>query len=347
MTNNNQHHKPKQAFSTLRQRFRIFFSRRTHNRIEATRLAVFLLSTLLPIIGMPLHFFFGVIGDNSQLPLHFVSIVIWVATIAILMLYIYNKVSLEWAFFTSTVFAQFMECAAIVYMAVMARQAPDLAFENIVLNESICFTIFIITCMGLMKNAPTCTYFIFLVTLGIAYAINPAAVASQFIVVFAFVMTCVWIYMITLRMAATNTSRELNDYKQVQDSILDMFSMSKVEMVALVQMCRQSDNDRPMDYTNVGKLSRHTRDNLILLGEYLEKKKSERLDDLAMAFPMLSPTELDVCRLVLKDMTLKEIAVAMNKKLSNIGTVRGNIRKKLELDSNDDLKEALAKRLKG
>ena len=47
-----------------------------------------------------------------------------------------------------------------------------------------------------------------------------------------------------------------------------------------------------------------------------------------------------------KGMTLKEIAVAMNKKIGNIGTVRGNIRKKLELDANDDLREALAKRLK-
>lgn len=61
---------------------------------------------------------------------------------------------------------------------------------------------------------------------------------------------------------------------------------------------------------------------------------------------MLTPTELDVCHLVLKGMTLKEIAVAMNKKIGNIGTVRGNIRKKLELDANDDLREALAKRLK-
>ena len=67
---------------------------------------------------------------------------------------------------------------------------------------------------------------------------------------------------------------------------------------------------------------------------------------MAQTFPMLTPTELDVCRLVLKGMTLKEIAMAMDKKIGNIGTVRGNIRKKLELDTNDDLREALAKRLK-
>ncbi len=254
--------------------------------------------------------------------------------------------SLGRAFFVSAVFTQTVECAAIIYMAATTRHAPGMAYEHILLNELVCVTNFIITCMGLLKNAPTCTYCIFFISLSIAYTINPTAVGSQFIVFFVLLMTCAWIYMIMLRIAANDTSRELSDYKQTQDSILDMFSMSKVEMIALMQMCRRTDSDRPVDYANVGKLSRHTRDNLILLARYLEQEKSNRLDDLAQTFPMLTPTELDVCHLVLKGMTLKEIAVAMNKKIGNIGTVRGNIRKKLELDANDDLREALAKRLK-
>ena len=345
MKDNHQHYGLKQKFSVPLRHFRIFFSQRVHNRIEAVRLAVYLMMTLLAIIGLPLHFVFGVLGDR-QLPLELVSIVLWLVAIVVLLCYIYNKMSLGRAFFVSAVFTQTVECAAIIYMAATTRQAPGMAYEHILLNELVCVTNFIITCMGLLKNAPTCTYCIFFISLSIAYTFNPTAVGSQFIVFFVLLMTCAWIYMIMLRIAANDTSRELSDYKQTQDSILDMFSMSKVEMIALMQMCRRTDSDRPVDYANVGKLSRHTRDNLILLARYLEQEKSNRLDDLAQTFPMLTPTELDVCHLVLKGMTLKEIAVAMNKKIGNIGTVRGNIRKKLELDANDDLREALAKRLK-
>lgn len=61
--------------------------------------------------------------------------------------------------------------------------------------------------------------------------------------------------------------------------------------------------------------------------------------------PQLTPTELEVCRLVLKGMSQKEIAVATNKSLSNIGTVRGNIRRKLGLGTNEELRDGLVRRL--
>ena len=51
-------------------------------------------------------------------------------------------------------------------------------------------------------------------------------------------------------------------------------------------------------------------------------------------------------RLILKDMTLKEIAVATGKSLSNVGTVRGNIRKKLGLSPEDNLRDWLLAELK-
>ena len=50
--------------------------------------------------------------------------------------------------------------------------------------------------------------------------------------------------------------------------------------------------------------------------------------------------------LTLKNMTLKEIAVATDKSLSNVGTVRGNIRKKLGLAPEDDLREWLLAAIK-
>ncbi len=235
----------------------------------------------------------------------------------------------------------------IIYMAATASSSPFSAYENIVFNEALCLTVFLITCMGLLRTAATWVLFIYFASIGIAYVLNPTVVASLFVLVFSFIMVCTWLYMITLHFFMGNTSRELNDYKQLQDSILDMFGMSKVEMVALVQMCRQAEGSHDMDYSKVGKLSHHTRDNLIRVSEYLHEEKRDSLANLGELFPQLTPTELEVCRLVLKGLTLKEIAVATNKRMGNIGTVRGNIRKKLGLNSGDDLRETLIQRVKG
>lgn len=56
---------------------------------------------------------------------------------------------------------------------------------------------------------------------------------------------------------------------------------------------------------------------------------------------MLSPVELDVCRLVEQGRTLRDISNILGKSVSNVSTVRGNIRKKLGLAQDDDLRSAL------
>ena len=57
--------------------------------------------------------------------------------------------------------------------------------------------------------------------------------------------------------------------------------------------------------------------------------------------PMLTTAELDVCRLVAQGLTLKEISITLGKSVSNVSTVRGNIRKKLGLSQDDDLRRFL------
>ena len=56
---------------------------------------------------------------------------------------------------------------------------------------------------------------------------------------------------------------------------------------------------------------------------------------------MLTPTELDVCRLVEQGLAINDISKVLGKSASNVSTVRGNIRKKLGLAQDDDLRSAL------
>lgn len=330
---------------SLRVRILSFISRRTHNRVEMTRLAVYMVFTLLVIVGMPCHFLFHWVG-GGQVVLHLISVAVWLTSIVILGLYIYNKVSLGRAFFWLVIATQLLESLGLVYMAVIASPVPGSEmYQNIILNEMLCFIIFALSCLGLLKWAPTSTLCIFLVALGLCHAIRPGALSVQFTRLFVFIMLCVWIYMIVERILLENTARELNEYRQFQDSVLGMFGMKRTEMVALVQLCRQMGEHKRLTQKMVGELSEQTRNNLIDFGNTLRNHRLLNNADLKTTFPDLSPSELEVCRLVLKGMSQKEIAVAMNKSQSNIGTVRGNIRRKLGLNADDDLRESLTKRL--
>lgn len=331
----------------LRVRILSFVSKHAHNRLEVTRLTVYLVFSLSGIVGLPFHFLFDWVG-GAQVVLHLISITVWLSTIAILALYLYNKVSLSKAFFVSIVIAQLLESFGLVYMTTIASSVPGSEIgQNIILNEMLCFILFAFSCLGLLKWAPTSLLCIFLAALGLSYAIQPAALSMQFTLLFVFIMLCVWIYMIVERVLMDKTIREINDYRQFQGSVLEMFSMKRSEMVALVQLSRQMDPKKRLTQKMVGELSEQTRNNLIDFGNILWNQKLVNNADLKSAFPTLSPSELEVCRLVLKGMSQKEIAVAMDKSQSNIGTVRGNIRRKLGLKADDDLREALTNIIRG
>lgn len=81
--------------------------------------------------------------------------------------------------------------------------------------------------------------------------------------------------------------------------------------------------------------------NIINVASQIEQMQTNERKDMRERFPMLTPAELDVCRLVVQGLTLKEISITLGKSVSNVSTVRGNIRKKLGLEQDDDLKKTL------
>ena len=334
------------AKEEIRKQIRLLIDNRAAGRMEQMRLMSFLLGAALGLIGMPFHFLFHWMGFDIPV-LRFISLAIWLSYLVILWLFFSRRLNLEKSFFALALSFQTFTSLRIVYLAATATPPMlPLYHELVILNEAMSFTCFIITCMGMVRNAPTVVFALLVGAQAVGYVINPAVVISQFVLLFFLVMFCVWGYAITMRIFFNDATREINDYKQLQDSILDMFNMSKTEMVSLLQLCRTTGNMQEFDQKVISKLTEQTRRNLVKLGQYLSNQKQEKLDNLGDRLPQLTPTELDVCRLVLKGMSQKEIAIAMNKSQSNIGTVRGNIRRKLELDTNEELREELVRRLK-
>jgi DNA-binding NarL/FixJ family response regulator len=169
---------------------------------------------------------------------------------------------------------------------------------------------------------------------------------NQFVLLIFYAMVGIWLYSFVMQRMVRSTSREISDYKMFQEGVLGMFHMGKAEALSLIQLSREAGRVDGIDDKVLGNLSERTRHNLIALGEHLQNERRDKIVDLSTIFPHLSPSELEVARLILKNMTLKEIAVATEKSLSNVGTVRGNIRKKLGLSPGDDLRDFILARIK-
>ena len=65
------------------------------------------------------------------------------------------------------------------------------------------------------------------------------------------------------------------------------------------------------------------------------------LEKIADILPELTPSELSVCRLVLEGKKQGEICSLLNKTKTNVNTHRAHIRKKLNITTNENLRDAL------
>ena len=63
-------------------------------------------------------------------------------------------------------------------------------------------------------------------------------------------------------------------------------------------------------------------------------------------FPDFTPSEIQICQLILRDKKLSEICSILGKTESNISTQRANIRKKLGLQPADNLRKVLVEMMK-
>ena len=63
------------------------------------------------------------------------------------------------------------------------------------------------------------------------------------------------------------------------------------------------------------------------------------------ACPELTPSEAEICAMILQDKRQNDICIRLGKSASNINSQRSHIRRKLALAPADDLKEALLRRM--
>ena len=164
---------------------------------------------------------------------------------------------------------------------------------------------------------------------------------GQLLIIFGFTSVASTVFGFVANKLLHEQQMELNDYTNTINQVLHVFNMNKTELMALLKLAKAKNADTVYDKDLMELLDHKTLRNIIKVANHIEHLQASRRKDMHERFPMLSPVELDVCRLVEQGRTLRDISNILGKSVSNVSTVRGNIRKKLGLAQDDDLRSAL------
>ena len=309
----------KRMKSKIIQRLTRFLDHRSNNWQQRLCLIIFLTLSLTVIVaGVPMHIM-GIVGRGSGI-LYVISALMWLMTVVLFVLYMTRRMSLKMAISTFGLLTQLTGSARIVYMAVERPEGFD---QTILFNQIISLALIIYLVMAVVRHIPTIIAIISIVTIVFAYLYTDGGFNKQIVVIFIVVemFTCVLGEMI--RRGIRGMQCENADYHTTINRVLATFHMTKTELLAY--------------------LDERTEANLIRAVEQRMAHRRMQHANISSVLPTLTPTEQEVCRLIIGGNTIYEIASILNKTPNNISSVRIHIRKKLGLAKSDDLREVLMK----
>lgn len=313
------------------QRLTRFLDHRSSNWQQRLCLIIFLTLCLMVIVaGVPMHIM-GIVGRSSGI-LYAISTLMWLMTVVLLVLYMTRRMSLKIAISTFGLLTQLTDSA----------RHPEGFEQTILFNQIISLALIIYLVMATVRHIPTIIATISIATIVFAYLYTDGGFNKQIVVIFVVVemFTCVLGEMI--RRGIQDMQCENADYHTTINRVLATFHMTKTELLAYIQLGRGEQSDK--DITDFfDRLDERTEANLIRAVEQRMAHRRMQHANISSVLPTLTPTEQEVCRLIIGGKTIYEIASILNKTPNNISSVRIHIRKKLGLATSDDLREVLMK----
>lgn len=322
----------------LKQRITTFLNIRSNNWQQRLCLITFMvLSISVVIMGVPMHLA-GLLGRGDT-TLYTISAVTWGATTAILALFLIKCLRLNVAISTFGIMMQLAESARIVYAAV---KQPAGFVDTIVFNQIISLALIIYLVMAAVRYTPIATAIISITTLIFAFVYNDESISQQTVAIFVIVEIFTCMLGELIRRGISSMQRENDNHNATLNQLLASFNITKTELLVYLKLGRGGmDNKSISNFFD--HLDEHTEANLIRAVEQRIAQRHMQRADIATVLPTLTPTEQEVCRLIIGGKTIVEIASIMNKNTNNISTVRIHIRKKLGLTKEEDLRQVLLK----
>lgn len=324
----------------LGRRFEHFLNERSRDKEERLRLLVFLVGTSLMMIFMLLH----IVGSMGlRVPfLRMLSALVLVATVVLLVGFFRRRVTVIQAFTAYALAAQLAQSVRMVYLAV---ERPEGYAVMLLGNQIGAYTNLLYVTLGFVPRVPVYVTAMSLASLLFAGLYRGGAIHPQVVLLFVLlsVFTCMLAH-ISQRGIHT-MQQESHSHQAMHAALLRALHMTHEELSAYLELCRSRKPGEEPRAKFFEQLGEEVRERLVQTVLSLKQEHDVRQMELARLFPSLSETELEVCRLVAAGKKLSEIACITDKSTSNVSTVRGNIRRKLGLDSTQDLRAYLTEKV--
>ncbi|MDR2911882.1 MAG: hypothetical protein LBV38_01065 [Alistipes sp.] len=134
---------------------------------------------------------------------------------------------------------------------------------------------------------------------------------------------------------------EKNTLQEGEQRVLNLFELDRSQLNSYIALARESG--LPVEHTGalLGSIGARAQENIRDNVSYYYRQQQIDYDNLQASLPSLTPSEVEICALILKGKKLKETTRILGKSESNITSQRTKIRRKLGLSASDNLRDAL------
>lgn len=320
----------------MNNRLHTYFDRTQVGRLDYFRQLIFLTFAPISILLFSLHLL-GSYGLTIKPALACSACYVVVSAVALIVYIVKGPKKLKYimsAFLFSLIIIQNVR---LMVLASFGFHDPMLTTINI----TVCYIIVLLASISILPRISLVGTCINIISMFLCHYLTDNSMYGQFLIIFGFMGIATTVFGFVAEKLLHEQQMELDDYANTINQLLHVFDMRKNELLALLKLAKSKDSTAVYDKELMAQLDKKTLHNIIKVANQIEHMQTCQRKDMRERFPMLTPAELDVCRLVEQGLTLKDIANTLEKSASNVSTVRGNIRKKLGLAHDEDLRSAL------
>lgn len=271
-------------------------------------------------------------------PWFFTINALFLAVVLILfLLYILRATSLKACLYATTIVSHvFLSLETIIFISDGSDTTDFLALANIVLLSLNSFY----STMSYLKRNSYLLGFLTVATCGISmYQIHsPSLREYLLLIIISFVMSFFCSERLMANSALLNS--ENAKFKRDEQELQLLFRMKREQMRSYIFLGRKTYPPSVVEKL-ISDLDPETARNLIINVQAYTTEAKSVIRKLKRNLPELTPSERDICLLIIQGKKQGEMCKLLNKSKSNINTQRVNIRKKLMLKPEDNLYEAL------
>lgn len=332
--------KEQQRTSKKESRFRPLFPNRTSTLLERQRLVCLVVYTVLVSLGLTVNLL-GLSGPQTILAFIMNSSML-ALTLILMVAYLFNKLSLARSLGFMTIVAQLFTSHEMIQCAFKpTTYGLMLIMGNLVLLTGNC--LFSIAAhfrynTHLLCFISTLTYIACCIITGDHALANFAALI---------VMMFLFISILGDRLVRSinQINSENENLKREEEAILKVLRLQKEDVKSYINLVHSKGGGKEGLDSLLDVLEPESRRNLVQnVQEYLNLQEARRVD-MAKTFPELTPSELEICHLIIQGKKLRDICAILGKNEGNINCQRANVRKKLGLTQGMELRGALLERI--